>query len=132
MIMELSQIFWTMDLLKNLAMGRVTESPCPRGVDQLRNRVIRHLEETGIPQERNENDRTDTSIDFRFMNQMLRVARDPDRGVGHFALGVGVGPGARLPRLPALYRPKRRWKLAGQGNPEEYLEDEHDPETVWR
>ena len=66
------------------------------------------------------------------MNQTLRAARDPGRGVGDFALGVRVGPGARLPRLPALYRPKRRWKLAGPGNTEEYLEAEHDPERVWR
>ena len=62
----------------------------------------------------------------------MRAARDPDRGVGDFALDVRVGPGARLPRLPALYSPKRRWKLAGQGTPEEYLEAEHDPETVRR
>ena len=46
--------------------------------------------------------RTDTPADFRFMSQMLKAARDPDRGAGDFALGVRVGPGARLPRLPAL------------------------------
>ena len=44
------------------------------------------------------------------------------RMIWDFPLGVKVGPGARLPRLPALHRPKRRWKLAGQGNPEENLE----------
>ena len=77
-------------------------------------------------------DRTDTPIDFRLMSQMLQAAGDTNRGVGDFSLGVRVGPGARLPRQPALYRPKRVWKLAGQGNPGDYLEDEHDPETVWR
>ena len=34
--------------------------------------------------------------------------------------------------LPALYRPKRRWTLAGQENPDEYTEAGHDTETVWR
>ena len=57
----------------------------------------------------------------------MKASMDPDQGVGDFALGVRVGPGSRLPRLPALYRQKRRWKLAGQGNPVEYLEVE-----VWR
>ena len=132
MIMEFSQKFGTVELLMNLAMGRITESPFVReAVDSL-NRIFRHLEQLGIPLEGTKDDRTDTPIDFRLVDQMLRAARDLDRGVGDFALGVRVGPGARRPRLPALYRPERRWDMAGQGNPEEYLEVEHDPETVWR
>ena len=108
-------------------------SPFPtEAVDSLRNPIICHLEQLGIPLERTEDDRADTPIDFRFTSQMLKASRDPDRGVGDFGSGVRVGRGARLPRLPALYRPNRRWKLGGPGNPVEYLEVEHDPETAWR
>ena len=70
MIVEFSQKFRTMELLMNLAMGRVTESPFPKeAVDSVRNRIICHLEQLGIPLERNEDDRTDTPIDFRFMSE---------------------------------------------------------------
>ena len=31
-----------------------------------------------------------------------------------------MGPGTGLPRLPALYRPKRKWRLADQGDLEDY------------
>ena len=131
--MEFSQTFGTMNLLMNLATGRVNASPFPRdAVESLKKRISRHLDESGIPLERHEEDRSEMPIDFRFMDQMLKAAQDPDRGIGEFARGVRVGPGARLPRLPALYRPKRRWKLAGQGDPEDYLEVEHEPETVLR
>ena len=45
---------------------------------------------------------------------MLREIRKSPSG------GVRVGPGTRLPRLSALYRPKRKWRLAGQGDLEDY------------
>ena len=38
-------------------------------------------------------------------------------GQGEYAQGVRVGPGSRLPRLPALYRLLRRWRLAEQAGP---------------
>ena len=62
----------------------------------------------------------------------MRAVQHPDRSIGKFARGVKVGLGVRLPRLPALYRPKRRWKLAGQGTPDDHLVEGHDTETVWR
>ena len=111
MITEFSR-FGTMELLVNQAMGRVKESPFPHeAVVSLKTRIIDQLERSGIPLARHQEDRTDTPVDFRFMDQLLRAAQDPDRGIGKFARGVRVGPGARLPRLPALYRPKRKWKL---------------------
>ena len=64
--MEFSQTFGTMNLLMNLATGRVTESPFPsEAVDSLWKRTVRHLEESGIPLERHEEDRLDMPIDFR-------------------------------------------------------------------
>ena len=49
------------------------------------------------------------------MDLVLRLAGDPK--VENYAQGVRVGPGTRTPRLPALYRPKRRWRLPEQTDP---------------
>ena len=38
-----------------------------------------------------------------------------------------------MPRLPELYRPKIRWRLASQRDPRAYLkEEDHGGETAWR
>ena len=72
-------------------------------------------------------------IDFRFLGLLLKAAEDPEIGLGDFAQGVRVGPGSRMPRLPALYRPKRRWRLASQTDPRAYLDEEdHSAESAWR
>ena len=71
-------------------------------------------------------------IDFRYLDLLLRASRDPEVALGSFAKGVRVGPGARLPRLPALYRPKRKWKLADQGDPDDYREEELAGDPLWK
>ena len=43
-----------------------------------------------------------------------------------------VGPGTVTPRLPAFYRPKRKWRLASQHEPLDYLEQTAEPEGTWR
>ena len=37
-----------------------------------------------------------------------------------------------MPRLPALYRPKRKWRLASQQDPLDYLEQTVDQGGIWR
>ena len=73
-------------------------------------------------------------IDFRFYGSTLQDGRGSrDRSGGLRAQGVRVGPGSRMPRLPALYRPKRRWRLASQTDPRSYLDEEdHSAESAWR
>ena len=44
-------------------------------------------------------DRSDIPIDYRFLGLLLRAADDPEVGMGVFC---------RRPRLPALYRPKKK------------------------
>ena len=51
--------------------------------------------------------------------------------MGGFSLGVRVGPGARLPRLPALYPAKKRWPLTEQSDPRNYLEQVNTV-SMWR
>ena len=59
------------------------------------------------------------------------MAGDPEVHLGDFSLGVRVGPGARLPRLPALYPAKKRWRLTEQGDPRNYLEQVNTV-SMWR
>ena len=37
-----------------------------------------------------------------------------------------------MPRLPALFRPKKKWRLASHFDPLDYLEGSTDSTTVWR
>ena len=53
-------------------------------------------------------------IDFRLIDLLLRASKDPEVALATIAEGVRVGPGARLPRLPALYPKKRKWRLPEQ------------------
>ena len=81
---------------------------------------------------RSENDRTDLPIDFRFPAFLLKASEDPEVSLGSFASGARVGPGARLPRLPALYAQKRKWRLPRAAEPEDYMEPQADGDAVWR
>ena len=37
-----------------------------------------------------------------------------------------------MPRRPALFKPKKKWRLASQVDPPDYLEHAQDKEGVWR
>ena len=72
-------------------------------------------------------------IDFRYLDLLLKAAEDPEVGLGQFSQGVRVGPSVRMPRLPALYRPKRKWRLAAQADPSNYPEEKASwLESWWR
>ncbi len=48
----------------------------------------------------------------RLLQSVLALGGDPDvPGMEHFCRGVRVGVGVRLPRTPAVYARKRRWRL---------------------
>ena len=81
---------------------------------------------------RTSKDRVDVPIDFRFLAALLTAAQDPEVELGDFACGVKVGPGVRLPRLPALYPAKRMWRLPEQSNPQDYMEGDAGGESAWR
>ena len=82
--------------------------------------------------QRSTQDREDLPIDFCFLQLLLQAAGDPEASIGEFARGVRVGPGARLPRLPALYAKKRKWKLAEQSKPDDWQEDLANDGGCWR
>ena len=74
----------------------------------------------------------DVPIDYRFLDVLLRAADDPEIGLGEYVQGVKVGPGTRMPRLPALYKAKKKWRLPSQVDPLDYLEYAPDKSGVWR
>ena len=100
--------YGTEKLLVDLAMGKVEESPFPSDeILQLKQSVIDVAGRAGIRILRKSGDRVDVPIDYRFLDVLLRAADDPEIGLGEYAQGVKVGPGTRMPRLPALYKPKK-------------------------
>ena len=125
--------FCTPDLLMRLALGRVEVCPFDsREVSELKESVIKELASEGLHLTRKAEDRADVPMDFRFFDLLLRSSEDPEVGLGEFAVGVRVGPGARMPRLPALYKAKKKWRLASQANSQDYLDDEEATEGKWR
>ena len=91
------------------------------------------LASMGMDLMRSSGDRNDVPIDFLFLDLLQRAADDPEVGLGSFAQGVRVGPGVRIPRLPALYKRKKKWSLPSQADPRNYLEEEETGrEHTWR
>ena len=109
----------------SLALGKVSECPfAVEDVGSLKEAVVDALAAQGLDLNREGDDPEDVLVDLRFLDLQLRAASDPEAALGSFAGGVRAGPGVRLPRLPALYRPKRKWRLADQADPCDYQEEE--------
>ena len=104
----------------------------PDAVESLKKELINSAGVYGFHLERQVGDRSEVPIDHRFLHVLLRLAGDPEVGLGEYSQGVRVGPGTRMPRLPAFFRPKRKWRLASQQDPLDYLEQSTDPGSVWR
>ena len=60
-------------------------------------------------------------ISIRFLEAALQAAGDQDRsGMRHFCRGVRLGVNRKLPRVPAVYARKRKWRLAEQAEAEQH------------
>ena len=115
-----------------LALGRVESCPFhPASIRRLKEETKAVLEKHGFGVTRSSHDRAEIPIDYRYLDSLLRAAEDPEVGLGMFAAGVRVGPGVRLPRLPALYPRKKRWRLPRQADPLDYQEGREDAVSVW-
>ena len=58
-------------------------------------------------------------LEFRLLDAFLKQTGNPERELSSFTQG-GVGVGINMPRVPAIYSLKRRWKLREQEDPEAY------------
>ena len=106
----------TTSLLMELALGRVEKSPFKEEeVLALKEAVLREPRTFGHSLKTSPTDRKDVPIDFRFLELLLELAEDPEVAIGSFPGGVRVGPGVRMPRLPALYKPRVEKELLDLG-----------------
>ena len=120
-------------LLLNLVVGRVEQCPFdPQSVRELKEATVEALKRHGLELRRKDADRTDLPIDYRYLDLLLRAAEGSEVHLGSFAEGVRVGPGARLPRLPALHARKKKWRLPEQADPLDYQEEKCSTVRIWR
>ncbi len=108
-------------LFGRLAAGQVAEDPLsqdPSGQRHLIDEVMSALSnDVYSPYARAED--AAQPIRIRMLQAILFLGGDPDyRAIDHFGRGVRIGVGVKLPRTPAVYARKRRWRLEGQGDPD--------------
>ena len=101
-------------------------------IQALKRETTEVMEQWEIKISRTSEDRTDIPIENRHLDAMLRSAGDPEVSLGSFAIGVRLDPGIRMPRLPALYVKKRRWRLPDQADPVAWQEERTAAQGVWR
>ena len=116
-----------------VALGQVNACPCPeQAIRSLKDEFIASLAAQGKVLKKLASDRTDLPIDFRFLELLLDASGDPEVVLGSFSQCVRIGVGARLHRLPALYKRKKKWRLASQSDPHDYLDDKAGADCAWR
>ena len=122
MFMNFAERYGDAPLLLNLAVGRVEQCPFdPQSVRELKAATVEALKRHGLELGRKDADRTELTINYRYLDLLLRAAE-----------GVRVGPRARLPRLPAQYARKKKWRLPEQADPLDYQEEKCSTERIWR
>ena len=112
-------------LLGDLASGRVKSDPFPKESTEAMREALRcELGKLGIETDTRPGDRPQT-ISVRLLGGLLQAAGDPDwRVMDTYARGVCIGVGVRMPRTPAVFPPKRKWRLSGQQDRLAYLEED--------
>ncbi len=116
-------------LFDQLAAGEVAEDPFARdadGMSALVDSVARALDNKRYSPVARAEDLAQP-VRIRLLQCVLYLGGDPDHhAMDHFGRGVRLGVGVKLPRTPAVYARKRRWRLEGQGDPSFDLAGERD------
>ena len=74
---------------------------------------------------------TPQKIDIRFLEVALHAVEDQDRkGMRHFGGGVRLEVNHKLPRAPAVYARKKKWRLAEQEDVDQHYGT--STEDAWR
>ena len=108
------------DLFAKPACGRIENCPFKEGIVELREEMCRLFQQTG-QQPRRRNSDEESPLEIRLLGAFLKSAGDPETDLPSFAEGVRVGVGIQLPRVPAVYSRKRKWRLTEQEDPDAYL-----------
>ncbi len=108
------------ELFDRLAAGLVEVDPfgSDRGaLEPLVSRVLDALSSSSASARPRAQD-LDQPVRIRALQRILALGGDPDhKGMEHYCRGVRLGVECKLPRTPAVFARKRRWRLAGQGDP---------------
>ena len=130
---KFTEIYGSSELLMRPALGKIDSSPfTEKAVSELKADVITGLSDFGLHMKSSSRDSPDVFLDCRFLELLLSAARDRDVALGSFAEGVWLGPGVRLPRLPALCKAKKKWSLPEQADPLLHLAEVHTSDHTWR
>ena len=108
------------DVFARLACGKITDCPFGQAIDNLREQAYSLFEEAGEQPRKKKSDRP-SPLEFRLLGAFLKQASDPEKGLADFSEGVRVGVGCMLPRVPAVYPRKRKWRLKEQEDPVAHL-----------
>ncbi len=102
-------------LFDALAKGAIPEDPFPELYRrELHQRALAIFDGSEFDGRRHRDDRP-IALHLRLLEAVLHAGRDPDRrGLDQYGRGVRLGIGVRLPRMPAVFGPKRQWRLAEQ------------------
>ncbi len=119
-------------LFGRLASGQVLESPFDADLKaELAEYSMSLFDNDGCGGARSRKDDLEQPVRIRLMQALLRTIGDPDaHGMEHFARGVRLGVGTRLPRTPAVYSRKTHWRLPEQAaaRPEDFV----STDSIWR
>ncbi len=119
-------------LFDRLACGDISGEPWP---DEFINRVTaRTLElfDDDVPYNARPRpaDRAQ-QVHIRLLQSLLRDSGDPDSaGMEHYARGVRLGINTKMPRTPAVFAQKKKWRLPDQYDAHHYYGQ--STEGVWR
>ncbi len=106
-------------LFQRLAAGEVGDNPFDDNselLDMLVDKVLVALSTESDSADAQSSD-LPQPVRVRALQRILELGGDPDlRGMNHFRRGVRIGLGSKLPRTPAVYARKRRWRLEGQSD----------------
>ncbi len=123
--MTASQLF---DLL---AEGRIESDPFPPHLRAaLYGRALDIFADAQVSGHQRPTDRP-LALHLRLLEAILHAGGDPDRrGLDQYAQGVRLGIGVRMPRTPAVFAPKRHWRLKEQCTADEW--EGFPVASVWR
>ena len=120
-------------MLSELACGKHKGTPFPEAAtERIRAKLRVALTAAGHPPASPGPDFQEQPIDVLLLQAALAESGDPDHEVfSSYASGVRIGVGARMPRTPAIYERRNKWRLPSQANP--IPEDlDAEPEGAWR
>jgi hypothetical protein len=123
---------WADGLFEKMARGQIDSDPFPADeLSGLAEYAMALYDCDGDEGARPRSGDLPQVLRVRLLQAILRDSADPDwQGMSQFATGIRLGVGVRMPRTPAVYARKRRWRIPEQSDPDAWKEQTIS--GVWR